>query len=636
MLATAADCSSGSRFPLREPATRREGTSYASCAVDQSLIRNFCIVAHIDHGKSTLADRFLDLTHAVAERQMREQYLDRMDLERERGITIKAQAVRLSYPFGGTDYELNLIDTPGHVDFTYEVSRSLAACEGAILLADSAQGIEAQTLANFHLAREAGLAIIPALNKIDLPAADPDEVARELAALVGGEPDDVLRVSAKSGDGVPALMDAVIERVPAPSGDPAAPLRALVFDSTYDPYRGVIAYLRVVDGEIRGRDRILFLSNRFVSESEEVGAFAPEPLPVPSLSAGDVGYLVTGVKDVSHAKVGDTVTLARHGATSPLPGYRDPKPMVWSGLFPAEGGDYPLLRDALDKLKLSDASLVYEPESSLALGFGFRCGFLGLLHMDIVKERLEREFNLELIATAPNVEFLVRRAEETTTVHNPSEMPAPGTYDDVEEPFVIATVVTPSTYLGPVMDLCQSRRGSLQDLKYLSPERAEIHYLLPLAEIIFDFFDQLKSRTRGYASLDYEHWGYEPSDLVRVDVLLQGEPVDAFSSVVHREKAYAYGRSMAERLQKLIPRQLYEVAIQATIGSRVIARETVRAKRKDVLAKCYGGDITRKRKLLEKQKEGKKRMRRVGRVDVPQEAFIAALRVDQDAVGERK
>jgi GTP-binding protein LepA len=607
-------------------------------AVDQALIRNFCIVAHIDHGKSTLADRFLELTHSVAERQMRDQYLDRMDLERERGITIKAQAVRLRYAPspGAPDYELNLIDTPGHVDFTYEVSRSLAACEGAILLVDAAQGIEAQTLANFHLAREAGLAIIPALNKIDLPAADPDEVARELAALVGGEPGDVLRVSAKSGEGVPALLDAVIERVPAPSGDPGAPLRALVFDSTYDPYRGVIAYLRVVDGEIRGRDRILFLSNRFVSESEEVGAFAPEPSPVPSLSAGDVGYLVTGVKDVSHAKVGDTITLARHGATAPLPGYRDPKPMVWSGLFPAEGGDYPLLRDALDKLKLSDASLVYEPESSLALGFGFRCGFLGLLHMDIVKERLEREFNLELIATAPNVEFLVRRAEETTTVHNPSEMPAPGTYDDVEEPFVLATVVTPSTYLGPVMDLCQSRRGSLQDLKYLSPERAEIHYLLPLAEIIFDFFDQLKSRTRGYASLDYEHWGYEPSDLVRVDVLLQGEPVDAFSSVVHREKAYAYGRAMTERLRELIPRQLYEVAIQATIGSRVIARETVRAKRKDVLAKCYGGDITRKRKLLEKQKEGKKRMRRVGRVDVPQEAFIAALRVDKDAAGERK
>jgi GTP-binding protein LepA len=606
--------------------------------VDQSLIRNFCIVAHIDHGKSTLADRFLELTHSVTERQMRDQYLDRMDLERERGITIKAQAVRLRYAPSGSapEYELNLIDTPGHVDFTYEVSRSLAACEGAILLVDAAQGIEAQTLANFHLARDAGLTIIPALNKLDLPAADPDEVGRELAELVGCEPEEVLRVSAKSGQGVRELLEAVIARVPTPSGSPGAALRALVFDSSYDPYRGVVAYIRVVDGEIRARARILFMSNRFTSESEEVGAFVPDAAPLPSLSAGDVGYLVTGVKDVRHAKVGDTVTVATHGAKQPLPGYRDPKPMVWSGLFPAEGGDYPLLRDALDKLKLSDASLVYEPESSLALGFGFRCGFLGLLHMDIVKERLEREFNLELIATAPNVEFIVRRGDERTTVHNPSEMPQPGTYDGVEEPFVLATVVTPAPYLGPVMELCQSRRGSLQDLRYLSPERAEIHYLLPLAEIIFDFFDLLKSRTRGYASLDYEHGGYEPSDLVRVDVLLQGEPVDAFSSVVHREKAYAYGRVMTERLRQLIPRQLYEVAIQATIGSRVIARETVRAKRKDVLAKCYGGDITRKRKLLEKQKEGKKRMRRVGRVDVPQEAFIAALRVDQEPAGERK
>ncbi len=639
MLATAADCSSGSRFPLREPATRREGTSYASCAVDQSLIRNFCIVAHIDHGKSTLADRFLDLTHAVAERQMREQYLDRMDLERERGITIKAQAVRLSYPFGGTDYELNLIDTPGHVDFTYEVSRSLAACEGAILLADSAQGIEAQTLANFHLAREAGLAIVPAVNKIDLPAADPDEVARELAELVGVDPSEVLRISAKTGSGAAELLEAVIDRVPPPSGDPAAPLRALIFDSSYDPYRGVVAYIRVVDGEVRSRSRILLMSSRLTPESEETGVFAPDATPTPSLTAGDVGYLVLGVKDVRHAKVGDTITRVGHPATERLPGYREPKPMVWSGLFPAEGGDYPLLRDALDKLKLSDAALAYEPESSQALGFGFRCGFLGLLHMDIVKERLEREFDLELIATAPNVEFLVRRGEETFTVHNPSEMPQPGTYDWVEEPFVLATVVTPSSYLGPVMELCQQRRGSLQDIRYLSPERAEIHYLLPLAEIIFDFFDLLKSRTRGYASLDYEHWGYERSDLVRVDILLQGVPVDAFSAVVPRDRAYSYGRSMTERLRQLIPRQMFEVSIQATIGSRVVARETVRAKRKDVLAKCYGGDVTRKRKLLEKQREGKKRMRRVGRVDVPQEAFIAALRVDRSdrqTVGERR
>jgi GTP-binding protein LepA len=594
-------------------------------------------VAHIDHGKSTLADRFLEITHSVAARQMRDQYLDRMDLERERGITIKAQAVRLRYtPPGGIEHELNLIDTPGHVDFSYEVSRSLAACEGAILLVDAAQGIEAQTLANLHLAREAGLAIVPALNKIDLPAADPDEVGRELAELVGCRPEEVLRVSAKSGEGLTPLLEAIIARVPPPSGDPAAPLRALIFDSSYDPYRGVIAYLRVVDGEIRARSRLMFMSNRFISESEEVGAFAPDATPLSSLTAGDVGYLVTGVKDVSHAKVGDTVTLATHPAPGPLLGYRDPKPMVWSGLFPAEGGDYPLLRDALDKLKLSDAALVYEPESSLALGFGFRCGFLGLLHMDIVKERLEREFNLQLIATAPNVEFVVHRGDETLTVHNPSEMPRPGAYEFVEEPFVLATVVTPSTYLGAVMELCQSRRGEMQDLRYLSPERAEIHYLLPLAEIIFDFFDALKSRTRGYASLDYEHSSYERSDLVRVDVLLQGEPVDAFSSVVHREKASTYGRAMTERLRELIPRQLFEVAIQATIGSRVIARETVRAKRKDVLAKCYGGDITRKRKLLEKQKEGKRRMRRVGRVDVPQEAFIAALRVDREPAGERK
>lgn len=601
--------------------------------MDQSLIRNFCIVAHIDHGKSTLADRFLELTHAVSERQMREQYLDRMDLERERGITIKAQAVRLRYPSAGTEYELNLIDTPGHVDFTYEVSRSLAACEGAVLLVDAAQGIEAQTLANYHLARDAGLAIIPAINKIDLPAADPDEVASELAELIGCDRTDVLRVSAKTGQGVPELLEAIVSRVPQPRGDPEGPLRALVFDSSYDPYRGVVAYIRVVDGEIIGRSRILFMSNRASSESEEVGAFAPEPTVFPALAAGDVGYLVTGVKDVRQAKVGDTVTLAARPAKQALPGYREPKPMVWSGLFPAEGGDYTLLRDALDKLKLSDASLAYEPESSSALGFGFRCGFLGLLHMDIVKERLEREFGLELIATAPNVEFRVVRGSEIIAVHNPSEMPAPGTYDHVQEPFVLATIITPATYLGPVMELCQQRRGELQDMRYLSPDRAEIHYLLPLSEIIFDFFDLLKSKTRGYASLDYEHWGYERSDMVRVDLLLQGEPVDAFSSVVHRDKASTYGRAMATRLRELIPRQMYEVAIQAAIGSRIIARETVRAKRKDVLAKCYGGDVTRKRKLLERQKEGKKRMRRVGRVDVPQEAFIAALRVDRQPVG---
>jgi GTP-binding protein LepA len=591
-------------------------------------------VAHIDHGKSTLADRFLELTHAVSERQMREQYLDRMDLERERGITIKAQAVRLRYATGGSEYELNLIDTPGHVDFTYEVSRSLAACEGAILLVDAAQGIEAQTLANLHLAREAGLAVLPVVNKIDLAQADPDEVARELADLLESDPADVLRVSAKSGAGVPELLEAVVARVPPPHGDPAGPLRALIFDSSYDPYRGVVAYIRVVDGEIHGRSRILLMSNRVGSESEEVGVFAPDATPAPVLGAGEVGYLITGVKDVRQAKVGDTVTLADRPAKEALPGYREPKPMVWSGLYPAEGGDYPLLRDALDKLKLSDAALAYEPESSRALGFGFRCGFLGLLHMDIVKERLEREFGLELIATAPNVEFRVVRGEDVLTVHNPSEMPQPDTYDWVEEPYVLATVVTPSNYMGPVMELCQHRRGSLQDMRYLAPERAEVHYLLPLSEIIFDFFDLLKSRTRGYASLDYEHWGYERSNLARVDVLLQGEPVDAFSSVVHRERAYAYGRAMTARLRELIPRQLFDVTVQAAIGSRIIARETVRAKRKDVLAKCYGGDVTRKRKLLEKQKAGKARMRRVGRVDVPQEAFIAALRVDREAVGK--
>jgi len=599
-------------------------------------IRNFCIVAHIDHGKSTLADRLLELTHAVAEREMRDQYLDKMDLERERGITIKAQAVRLAHQAGGRTYELNLIDTPGHVDFTYEVSRSLAACEGAVLLVDAAQGIEAQTLANYHLARDAGLSIIPVLNKIDLPQADPEETARELGELVGWRPEDVLRVSAKTGEGVAHLIDRIIELVPAPRGRREDPLRALIFDSTFDPYRGVVAYVRVKDGVLSSRAKIRLMAANIESEAEECGVFAPEATPAPELGPGEVGYLVTGMKDVHQAKVGDTITIAgRHRAREALPGYREPTPMVWSGMFPAEGGDYSELREALDKLKLNDAALRYEPETSQALGFGFRCGFLGLLHMDIVKERLEREFAQELIATAPNVEFHVVRDGRVTVVHNPSEMPQPGTYDHVEEPMVLATVITPSEYLGPVLDLCQSRRGELVDMKYLSPERAEVHYRLPLAEIIFDFFDQLKSRTRGYASLDYEHWGYEPADMVRVDVLLHGEPVDAFSSVVHRAKAPQYGRRMVERLRELIPRQLFDVAIQATIGSRVIARETVKAKRKDVLAKCYGGDITRKRKLLEEQKKGKARLRRVGRVDVPQEAFIAALRVDERAGDKR-
>ncbi|MGH2636000.1 MAG: translation elongation factor 4 [Actinomycetota bacterium] len=597
---------------------------------DLDRIRNFCIIAHIDHGKSTLADRLLELTHAVADRDMREQYLDKMDLERERGITIKAQAVRLAYRSAGADYELNLIDTPGHVDFTYEVSRSLAACEGAVLLVDAAQGIEAQTLANFHLARDAGLRIVPVLNKIDLPQADVAETGRELAELVGCRPEDVLAVSGKTGEGVTELIEHVIERVPPPDGLREDPLRALIFDSSFDAYRGVVAYLRVKDGVLPSRSKVRFMATGLDSEAEEAGVFAPEATPVPRLEAGEVGYLITGLKDVHQVKVGDTVTIAgKQGSRAPLPGYREPRPMVWSGLFPAEGGDYAELREALDRLKLNDAALVYEPETSQALGFGFRCGFLGLLHMDIVKERLEREFGLELIATAPNVEFHVIRGEEVLVVHNPSEMPQAGTYDRVEEPVVRATVITPSEYLGPVLELCQARRGELGNITYLSPERAEVHYQLPLAEIIFDFFDQLKSRTRGYASLDYEPMGYLPSDLVRVDVLLHGEPVDAFSSVVHRDKAPQYGRQMVERLRELIPRQLFDVAIQASIGSRIVARETVKAKRKDVLAKCYGGDITRKRKLLEQQKKGKARLRRVGRVDVPQEAFIAALRVDQ-------
>ena len=596
--------------------------------MDVSHIRNFCIVAHIDHGKSTLADRLLELTHAVADRDMRAQYLDRMDLERERGITIKAQAVRLAHE----GFELNLIDTPGHVDFTYEVSRSLAACEGAVLLVDAAQGLEAQTLANYHLARDAGLAIVPALNKIDLPAADPDQRAKELADLLDRDPDDILKVSAKTGEGVEELLKAVIAQVPAPSGDPNAPLRALVFDSMFDAYRGVITYVRVKDGTLVPRARIRLMATGVESEAEEPGVMSPEATPVDTLTAGEVGYLVTGLKDVHQAKVGDTITTAgRGGATEPLSGYREPKPMVWSGLFPNEGGDYSELRDALDRLKLSDSALSYEPETSQALGFGFRVGFLGLLHMDIVKERLEREFDLELIATAPNVEFHVIRGDETIVVHNPAEMPPPGTFDRVEEPVVFATVITPKDHLGAVLDLCQARRGELVDTTFLTPERAEVHYVLPLAEIVFDFFDQLKSKTRGYASLDYEPWGYQESNMVRVDVLLHGEPVDAFSTIVHRDKAYAYGKQMTERLRELIPRQLFDVAIQAAIGAKIIARETVKAKRKDVLAKCYGGDITRKRKLLETQKKGKARLRKVGRVDVPQEAFIAALRVGEGA-----
>jgi GTP-binding protein LepA len=604
---------------------------YHDRVTDPSRIRNFAIISHIDHGKSTLADRFLELTHAVPERQMRDQFLDRMDLERERGITIKAQAVRLRHD----GYVLNLIDTPGHVDFTYEVSRAMEACEGAVLLVDAAQGIEAQTLANHHLAAEAGLVVVPAVNKIDLPQADVAEAIREIAELAGVAEADVLRVSAKTGEGVPDLLRAIVARVPPPSGSHEGPARALIFDSAYDPYRGVVAYVRVVDGALPARARIRMMVTRLESDTEEIGAFAPDPVPVASLGPGEVGYLVVGEKDVRQAKVGDTVTLASRPAERPLPGYREPKPMVWAGLYPVEGDDYPDLRAALEKLRLSDAALVFEPESSRALGFGFRCGFLGLLHMDIVRERLEREFDLSLLTTAPNVELKVGVREEVTWVHNPSEMPVAGTYDAVEEPMVLATVITPSQYLGPVMELCQARRGSMEEMRYLSPQRVELRYVLPLAEIIFDFFDALKSRTRGYASLDYEHVGYREADLVRVDVLLHGDPVDAFSSVVHRGQAEAYGRRMAGRLRELIPRQMFDVAIQAAIGNRIVARETVKAMRKDVLAKCYGGDVTRKRKLLERQKAGKKRMRRVGRVDVPPEAFIAALSVDRSAGGRR-
>jgi GTP-binding protein LepA len=593
---------------------------------DQAIIRNFCIIAHIDHGKSTLADRMLQLTGVVEGRQMRAQYLDRMDIERERGITIKSQAVRL--PWRGTDgtqYVLNLIDTPGHVDFSYEVSRSLAACEGAILLVDAAQGIEAQTLANLYLALAADLQIIPVLNKIDLPAAQPEKYAAELAGIIGCAESDVFRVSAKTGEGVAELLHAVVELVPPPSGDPEAPARALIFDSVYDTYRGVVTYVRVVDGRLTHRERTLMLSTKSVHETLEVGVISPEPVPSDALAAGEVGYLITGVKDVRQARVGDTVTNAAHPATEPLSGYDTPRPMVFSGLYPVDGDDYPELRDALDKLRLNDAALVYEPESSTALGFGFRCGFLGLLHMEIVRERLEREFDLVLISTAPNVVYrVVTEAGAEIIVTNPSEFPD-GKISQIFEPVVRATVLAPSDYIGAIMELCQGRRGVLLGMDYLSADRVEIRYTMPLGEIIFDFFDQLKSRTRGYASLDYEPDGEQEAALVKVDILLQGVPVDAFSQVVHSDKAREYGLAMTARLKELIPRQQFEVPIQAAIGARIIARENIRAMRKDVLAKCYGGDITRKRKLLEKQKEGKRRMKTIGRVDVPQEAFVAAL-----------
>ncbi len=596
-------------------------------------IRNFCIIAHIDHGKSTLADRMLQLTGVVDGRAMRAQYLDRMDIERERGITIKSQNVRLPWAVTNEagvkeEFILDMIDTPGHVDFTYEVSRSLAACEGAVLLVDAAQGIEAQTLANLYLALENNLAIIPVLNKIDLPAAQPERYAAELAHIIGCDPAEVLQVSGKTGQGVEALLNKVVATVPPPTGKADGPARAMIFDSVYDIYRGVITYVRVVDGRISPRERILMMSTRATHELLEVGVISPEPVPTKGLGVGEVGYIITGVKDVRQSRVGDTITSAVKGATESLGGYRDPQPMVYSGLFPMDGSDFPLLRDALDKLRLNDAALTYEPESSTALGFGYRCGYLGLLHLEITRDRLEREFGLDLISTAPSVVYHIRMDDGSEhVVTNPSDWPV-GKIAEVKEPIVRCTIITPSEYIGAIMELCQSRRGSLGGMDYLSETRVELRYTMPLGEIIFDFFDALKSRTRGYASLDYEEIGTEAGDLVKVDILLQGEPVDAFSAIVHKDAAYAYGVSMTEKLQKLIPRQQFEVPIQAAIGSRVIARESIRAMRKDVLAKCYGGDITRKRKLLEKQKEGKKRMKMVGRVEVPQEAFIAALSTD--------
>jgi GTP-binding protein LepA len=593
-------------------------------------IRNFSIIAHIDHGKSTLADRLLERTGAVSARDMRDQLLDTMDLERERGITIKANAVRLEHTVAdGERYILNLIDTPGHVDFSYEVSRSLAACEGALLLVDASQGVEAQTLANAYLAIESGLDIIPVVNKIDLPAADPQGVAAELAGVLGGQPDEVVFVSAKTGQGVDELLEAIVTRLPAPGGESQAPLRALVFDSYYDIYRGVVCFIRVVDGELRSGDGVQFMATGETAGADEIGVHTPEVRAVPRLGRGEVGYLISGIKEIDLIRVGDTVTRTDAPATSQLAGYLEPKPMVFSGLFPTDGDDFERLREALEKLRLNDSALVYQPETSRALGFGFRCGFLGLLHMEIVRERLEREYDLDLVATAPSVEYRAITTDgSTVVVRSPQDLPEAANLAAIEEPYVAVMIITPKEYVGTVMELVQSKRGEMGDLTYLSPERVEIHYRIPLAEIVFDFFDQLKSRTRGYASMDYEPGDYRLSDLVRVDILLNAVPVDAFSSIVHKDKAYRYGRAMVDRLRELIPRQLFDVPVQAAVGSRIIARETIKAKRKDVLAKCYGGDITRKRKLLEKQKEGKKRMKMVGSVEVPQEAFISALRLE--------
>jgi len=609
--------------------------------MDQAHIRNFSIIAHIDHGKSTLADRILEMTHTVAPREMRAQVLDSMDLERERGITIKAQAVRVFYEAAdGQTYQLHLIDTPGHVDFTYEVSRSLAACEGALLVVDASQGVEAQTVANTYLAIESGLELIPCLNKIDLPGAEPERVAGEVAELIGEPPESILRMSGKTGEGVREVLEELIKRVPPPRGDPDAPPRALIFDSEFDQYRGVIAYVRVVDGSFKKGEPIRAMAAGTQAEIDDIGFFSPQMLPTDQLAAGEVGYLITGIKDVTQLRVGDTLTTrARAGAprhsiraaTEPLPGYREVKPMVFCGLFPIDSDDYPDLRDALEKLTLNDAALSWQPETSDALGFGFRCGFLGLLHMDIVRERLEREYDLELLATMPSVRFDVTRTSgEELEVHNPSDMPDPGTIAEIREPYIRASVITPKEFVGAVMELCQERRGEHAGMHYLSPERVQLRYELPLAEIVLDFFDQLKSRTRGYASLDYELDGMKPADLVKLDMLLAGEPVDALSMVVHRDKAYEVGRSLTGKLRRRIPRQQYDVPIQAAIGSHIIARETVKAYRKDVIAKCYGGDITRKKKLLERQKEGKKRMKQVGRVEVPQEAFLAVLELEEE------
>ena len=610
-------------------------TNYAETTfTDPERIRNFCIIAHIDHGKSTLADRILQLTGVVGDRDMRDQYLDNMDIERERGITIKAQNVRLPWvpktgDHAGEQIVLHLIDTPGHVDFTYEVSRALEACEGAILLVDAAQGIEAQTLANLYLAMENDLEIIPVLNKIDLPAADPDKFADELALIIGCEPEEVLRVSAKTGDGVPELLDKLCDVVPAPTGDADAPARALIFDSVYDTYRGVVTYVRVMHGRLKAREKIQMMSTGATHETLEIGVVSPQPKKTDGLGVGEVGYLITGVKDVRQSKVGDTVTVVNDSATEPLKGYEEPKPMVYSGLFPISADQYPDLRDALEKLQLNDAALTYEPESSVALGFGFRCGFLGLLHMEITRARLEREFNLDLISTAPSVVYrVVTEAGEEIKVRNPSDWPD-GKPREIYEPIVKMTVIVPAEFLGPTMELCQSKRGQMGGMDYLSEDRVELRYTMPLGEIIFDFFDMLKSRTKGYASLNYEDAGEQIADLVKVDILLQDDPVDAFSAIVHRDNAQWYGNKMTTKLKELIPRQQFEVPIQAAIGSKIIARENVRAVRKDVLAKCYGGDISRKRKLLEKQKAGKKRMKSIGSVSVPQEAFVAALSMDE-------